>query len=351
MSKVDALYLRLLSGIVEQGYWYEDKSREVRCKQLTSLTIDFDIEHEFPLLTTKKLHTKSIVGELIWFLRGDNNIKYLVDNSINIWNKDAYNWHLKKYPETLINQENFPKQVSNLQDYFDEDYHDLGDVGRNYSIQWRDWTNIQSTKIGYIPSNIDQIKNLIEGLIENPMSRRHIVTAWNPTELDQTALPPCHWSFEVLPRPAFDFEKELNPGLEYVFSLKWHQRSCDTFLGIPYNIASYAILSKIIQELTGYKALGLIGDLSNIHLYEPHIEKAQVQMKLNPNKYGSPTFKFSEKLLRDFELFRRGNIELSAVFHSMQIGDFIFENYESYPTIKAKMYEPTNNNTDIISDN
>ena len=321
MAKVDQLYLRLLSGIVEQGYWYEDKSREVRCKQLTSLTIDFDIEHEFPLLTTKKLYTKSIVGELIWFLRGLDNLEYLHENNIHIWDKDAKN------------------------------FSDDGDVGRNYSIQWRDWTNIQSTKIGYIPSNIDQIKNLIEGLIENPMSRRHIVTAWNPAELDQTALPPCHWSFEVLPRPTFDFEKELNPGLEYVFSLKWHQRSVDTFLGLPYNIASYAILSKIIQELTGYKSLGLIGDLSNIHLYEPHIEKAQVQMKLNPNKYGSPTFKFSEKLLRDFKLFRRGNIELSAVFHSMQIGDFIFENYESYPIIKAKMYEPTNNNTDVISYN
>ena len=321
MAKVDQLYLRLLSGIVEQGYWYEDKSREVRCKQLTSLTIDFDIEHEFPLLTTKKLYTKSIVGELIWFLRGLDNLEYLHENNIHIWDKDAKN------------------------------FSDDGDVGRNYSIQWRDWTNIQSTKIGYIPSNIDQIKNLIEGLIENPMSRRHIVTAWNPAELDQTALPPCHWSFEVLPRPAFDFEKELNPEIEYVFSLKWHQRSVDTFLGLPYNIASYAILSKIIQELTGYKSLGLIGDLSNIHLYEPHIEKAQVQMKLNPNKYGSPTFKFSEKLLRDFKLFRRGNIELSAVFHSMQIGDFIFENYESYPIIKAKMYEPTNNNTDVISYN
>ena len=321
MAKVDQLYLRLLSGIVEQGYWYEDKSREVRCKQLTSLTIDFDIEHEFPLLTTKKLYTKSIVGELIWFLRGLDNLEYLHENNIHIWDKDAKN------------------------------FSDDGDVGRNYSIQWRDWTNIQSTKIGYIPSNIDQIKNLIEGLIENPMSRRHIVTAWNPAELDQTALPPCHWSFEVLPRPAFDFEKELNPEIEYVFSLKWHQRSVDTFLGLPYNIASYAILSKIIQELTGYKSLGLIGDLSNVHLYEPHIEKAQVQMKLNPNKYGSPTFKFSEKLLRDFKLFRRGNIELSAVFHSMQIGDFIFENYESYPIIKAKMYEPTNNNTDVISYN
>ena len=322
MAKVDQLYLRLLSGIVEQGYWYEDKSREVRCKQLTSLTIDFDIEHEFPLLTTKKLHTKSIVGELIWFLRGLDNLEYLHENNIHIWDKDAANFDKKSGMN----------------------------VGRNYGMQWRDFGSWGNGK-GYFQPGIDQIKNLIEGLIENPMSRRHIVTAWNPTELDQTALPPCHWSFEVLPRPAFDFEKELNPGLEYVFSLKWHQRSCDTFLGIPYNIASYAILSKIIQELTGYKALGLIGDLSNIHLYEPHIEKAQVQMKLNPNKYGSPTFKFSEKLLRDFELFRRGNIELSAVFHSMQIGDFIFENYESYPTIKAKMYEPTNNSTDISSDN
>ena len=323
MAKVDQLYLRLLSGIVEQGYWYEDKSREVRCKQLTSLTIDFDIEHEFPLLTTKKLHTKSIVGELIWFLRGLDNLEYLHENNIRIWDKDAANFDKK----------------SGM------------DVGRNYGVQWRDWSNIQSTKIGYIPSNIDQIKNLIEGLIENPMSRRHIVTAWNPAELDQTALPPCHWSFEVLPRPAFDFEKELNPEIEYVFSLKWHQRSVDTFLGLPYNIASYAILSKIIQELTGYKSLGLIGDLSNVHLYEPHIEKAQVQMKLNPNKYGSPTFKFSENALNLFNLYKDKSVTLDHVFNTLEIEDFIFENYESYPIIKAEMYEPTNNNTDIISYN
>ena len=340
MSKVDQLYLRLLSGIVEQGYWYEDKSREVRCKQLTSLTIDFDIEHEFPLLTTKKLHTKSIVGELIWFLRGLDNLEYLHENNIHIWDKDAKGFNHKTGSIDFTKQGNY--------------------VGRNYGVQWRSWNNFEEDMEIYNDnysysytklSGIDQIKNLIEGLIENPMSRRHVVTAWNPAELDQTALPPCHWSFEVLPRPAFDFEKELNPEIEYVFSLKWHQRSADTFLGLPYNIASYAILSKIIQELTGYKALGLIGDLSNVHLYEPHIEKAQVQMKLNPNKYGSPTFKFSENALNLFNLYKDKSVTLDHVFNTLEIEDFIFENYESYPTIKAKMYEPTNNSTDISSDN
>lgn len=328
MSRVDQLYQQLSLAIIEQGYWYDDKSRGMRCKQLTSLTVDFDLQTEFPLLTTKKMHTKSIVGELIWFLRGLDNLEYLHENNITIWDKDAKN--------------DFEGKLS--------DTH----VGRNYGVQWRDWNKFVHDTWGrsnheYNKIPVDQIKNLIEGLIENPMSRRHIVTAWNPAELHQTALPPCHWAFEILPRPIYEFEKELYPGKEYVFTLKWHQRSVDTFLGLPFNIASYGMLAKVIEELTGYVAIGLIGDLSNIHFYEGHIESAREQMKNNPLKHKGPQFKFSDKLLRDFELYRRGTIELDALFYSMKIEDFIFENYQSFEPIKAEMYEPINSPGDTIS--
>lgn len=227
MSRVDKLYQQLSLAIIEQGYWYDDKSRGKRCKQLTSLTMDFDLQMEFPLLTTKKMNTNSIVTELLWFLRGDGNIKYLLDNNVNIWNKDAYNYYLKHMKEkeqnvTPLNYEEFVKYAKEL-GYEGHNYvlkYGIGRVGRNYGVQWRDWS-------GYV----DQIYYLIKGLKDNPMSRRHIVTAWNPAELEETALPPCHWSFEILPRPLYEFEKEIYSDKEYGFTLKWHQRSVDTFLG------------------------------------------------------------------------------------------------------------------------
>lgn len=334
MARVDELYHRLSLGILEQGYWYEDKSREVRCKQLTSLTIDFDIEHDFPLLTTKQMYFKGIVGELLWFLRGEDNILPLVKENINIWNRDAFNWYKRRFPVSKTTLEDFPQEVLD----YEGNYNNVGDVGRNYGVQWRRWTTTNEHML-----YVDQIRGLINNLKSNPMSRRHIVTAWNPAELHQTALPPCHWAFEILPRPMFEFEKELNPGFEYCFTLKWHQRSVDTFLGLPFNIASYALLSKIIEALTGYKALGLIGDLSNVHLYEDHIETVREQLKNNPSKYKAPTFRFSEDAKKLFFLFKQGTLDLDSLLKELTIEDFIIDNYQSYPTLKADMIEPKNN--------
>ena len=337
MSRIDKAYHNLALGILEMGYEYTDKSRGQKCKQFSSMNMTFNLEEEFPILTTKKIHTKSIVTELLWFLRGDSNIKYLNENGNTIWNKDAYNWHKKLHPNTLMRQENFGEQVVSLSEGNPKPL--LGDVGRNYGAQWRSW--MKSTGSMYI-GQIDQIANLIQGLKDNPMSRRHIVTAWNPAELQETALPPCHWAFEIIPRPAYDFEKAVYPDVEYYFILKWHQRSVDTFLGLPFNITSYAILAKIIEELTGYKAQGIIGDLSNVHIYEGHIDKVRTQLANDPNKYGAPTFKFSDKALKGFKLFREGQIVLDYAIKNLEPSDFIFENYESYPPIKADMYEPTN---------
>lgn len=256
MSNIDIEYHELCRTILREGYEYVDESRGIVCKQISSYTIEVDkVFTQFPLITTKKMFTKGIVGELIWFLRGDSNIKYLNENKITIWNKDAYNWHKKLYPGTLMQQQNFGKQVLS----FDDNLL-LGDVGRNYGVQWRDWT-IYNKDLGGLESEVtgvDQIANLIHNLIVKPMSRRHIVTAWNPAELDQTALPPCHWAFEVIPYPiglpvsialASQYEDLSNIPLDeegidyirrkleeynvpqYMFDLKWHQRSVDTFLG------------------------------------------------------------------------------------------------------------------------
>lgn len=314
MAKVDLEYGNLTKEILEYGYEYLDKSRGVICKQVSSYNLELDnVYLQFPLLTTKKMYTKGIVGELLWFLRGLDNLEYLHENNIHIWDKDAEN--------------NFKGKLS--------DTH----IGRNYGVQWRDWTTV-NREFGDVIPGLDQISNLIQNLKDKPMSRRHIVTAWNPAELDETALPPCHWAFEIIPYPIPERVKYLFAGYDYLFDLKWHQRSVDTFLGLPFNITSYALLMRVIGELTQMIPNKLIGDLSNVHFYEPHIQLVEKQMENSPMKYQEPDFSFSMMAEELFASFRRGNISLDQVFKSLRIEDFLFTGYHSYPAIGAEMYAP-----------
>lgn len=328
MAKIDVIYANLSKAILDYGYIYKDESRGKNCKQISTATLSIPLT-EFPLLTTKKMFTKGIVGELLWFLRGDSNIKYLNDNGIKIWDEDA---------------KNFSKD---------------GDVGRNYGVQWRDWTG--RNKKG----NVDQFVNLIDALKKKPIGRRHIVTAWNPAELNQTALPPCHWAFEVLPRPLFDHEKialvkqsiilekdfrpselreyikDVNNVPQYGFDLKWHQRSVDTFLGLPFNIASYALLAHIIGKLTNFVPLNIVGDLSNVHFYEPHIEVAVEQLQRDPNTHEGCNLLFSERFNDDVNKYHNGDISTNDFLKYLRIEDFIFDNYKSFDSLKAEMFAPT----------
>lgn len=241
MAKIDKTYHGVLEKILSKGKRRKDPNRKgVYRIQIPSYTIEHDFENGFPAITTKKLYWKGIVGELLWFLRGDTNIKYLVDNGINIWNKDAYNWLEKTYPQS---EGEFPSYEELFKN---PDKWDL-DLGRIYGAQWRNFAGYRPKE--YTDIAVDQISNLIKGLKENPLSSQHIVTAWNPAELDDMALPPCHWSFEILVEPTvatqkgesykfvmlnFDSDKENEVLFEYPkyqFTLKWHQRSVDTFLG------------------------------------------------------------------------------------------------------------------------
>jgi len=304
MSKIDKKYHKLLRKILKKGTKYEDPNRKgVQRIQIPSYTIKHDFIDGFPAITTKKLYWKGVVGELLWFLRGDTNIKYLTDNNIHIWDKDAIN--------------------------YDKD----GDLGRVYGAQWRDFNRPYSIK------GLDQISNLIKGLKENPMGTRHIVTAWNPAELNDMALPPCHWSFEILVEPIYQnkrYNESSNLGLkkpEYQFTIKWHQRSVDTFLGLPFNIASYALLAQIIGKLTNMKPKGIIGDLSNVHIYEPHLDAVKEQLSRDVDMY------------RECELVCNSNIEyhynkgksLNDTINDLDILDFELFNYKSYPRIPAEM--------------
>jgi thymidylate synthase len=329
----------------------------------------------FPLLTTKKMHWKSIVTELLWFLRGDTNIKYLVDNGCHIWDGDAYKNYLKwvESPENQNNKneivkipipkEDFIKTIKGDDEivkkmgkkYCDEFAKKWGELGPIYGKQWRSWTKFEDESKEhnewYISSEpIDQIANLISELKTNPDSRRLMVNAWNVGELDQMVLPPCHYGFQVYTRELSDDERlKLVPNPNVItdaaisfsnfenksvkdfldeiniptraISLMWNQRSVDTFLGLPFNIASYGLLLEIIAKAVNMVADELIGNLGDVHLYSNHIEQAKEQIGREP-----------------FELPRLmlPNIEGQGIFDYTPTDIEIWD-YQSHSAIKAPL--------------
>lgn len=218
MSKIDETYHTLLEKILREGYEYNDPKRiGIKRLEIPSYTIRHEFKDGFPILTTKKINYNNVVTELIWFLRGDTNIKYLVDNGCNIWNKDAYNYLVKNYPASEGNIPSYKEVFNNYQ-------HWNLDLGPIYGHQWRNF------------NGIDQISNLIKNLKEQPLATDHIVNSWNVGDLDKMALPPCHDYFQIVVRPMFETDKFKESLIKrnlplYGFELHWHQRSVDTFLG------------------------------------------------------------------------------------------------------------------------
>lgn len=361
MAIVDKSYHELLYAIMKYGYEYETENRPgIVCKQLSAVNIEIPIDKEFPLITTKQMFTKSIVGELIWFLRGGHNIKYLIDNGINIWTKDALKYHNDTVDDTGFEIVNSISEFTRMIKESDMPQFELwessgdypGELGKIYGHQWRNWGE----------DGFDQIYQLINALRKpNPINRRHIVTAWNPDEVlfPFTALPPCHWSFEVIVRPLTEnerssmFEGVMTDDLKseeeyhqiydvagiprYGLYLKWNQRSVDTFLGLPFNIASYALLAHIIGRLTNIVPLGIIGSLSNVHIYSPHFEVVNQQLERDYKQYSGCQLEISENKLGHNDEFE----DIDTIFGNLQISDFKFNNYESYPALKAEMFEQT----------
>ncbi|HLB56675.1 MAG TPA: thymidylate synthase [Coxiellaceae bacterium] len=257
-------YLALLKKIYDDGVIAHDRTG-VGVKRIFSYDMRFDLSRGFPLLTTKKLHMKSIVYELLWFLNGDTNIKYLNDNGVKIWNEWA-----------------------------DEN----GDLGPVYGKQWRRW----ETRDG---KTIDQMSNLISRIKKDPTSRRLIISAWNVGEIDQMKLPPCHCLFQF-----FVSENKL--------SCKLIQRSADVFLGVPFNIASYALLTHMIAQQCNLDVGEFIWSGGDCHLYLNHLEQAQLQLQRTPGKLPTLLIKRKPETLFDY-----------------QFEDFEFQNYIAQPPIKA----------------
>lgn len=328
MAKIDQEFQLLCSKILSEGVEYENKKRGVKRLQIPSYTFRHSFADGFPAITNKKLYLKSIVGELLWFLRGDNDVKYLNENGIRIWNKDAYNWY-KKNTVNPLSFEEFEK-------------FGKGSVGQNYSVQWRNFNG-----------DTDQIQELVDGMKKDIMSSRLKVNAWNPSELDQTALPPCHDGFQVIGVPlsreqmiGVARERGMNISKsmpvselkflnipEFGFELHWNQRSVDTFLGLPFNIASYASLAEFLEVKTGYKALAIEGALKCVHFYDNQYDAVKELLKRNPDTH--PNCKLS--------IIQRGdylNINLDDVLNELSISDFKLVGYTSDEEIKVEMLAP-----------
>lgn len=364
MAKIDITYHNLLEKILQKGYTYEDPNRKgVNRIEIPSYTFRHEFKDGFPAITTKKLNYKSVVTELIWFLRGDTNIKYLLDNGCNIWNKDAYNYYLKSRTKEKYNDcycghtTDCECGTASIDNFIDgiKNGSDLGDLGPVYGVQWRKWDTKQSVVVRHNGSHNefgtiikDQISNLIKGLKERPLATDHIVNAWNVGDLEDMALPPCHYGFQVVVRPYYE------PGLRHIadnnnlksdklgFELHWKQRSVDTFLGLNFNIASYATLALILEKITGYKALAIQGDLKKVHLYDNSLDAVKEQLSRNVDKYDNTNLLFKDEFhyITDKELV--GNVSLNKIISEMKPDWFVLDNYESYPHIKVEMLSRNN---------
>jgi thymidylate synthase len=322
MNSLDKQYKELLQTILDYGVEKKDRTG-TGTKSIFGYTIRHNMNDGFPLLTTKKMAWKTMVTELLWFLRGDTNIKFLVDNNCHIWDGDAYkrflNDTIKIEPvevkeraiTQLLNSKESKEEFINKIKTDDEFAKKWGELGPVYGKQWRQWSaGSLEDKHGF--GKIDQIQNLINDLKTNPDSRRLMVNAWNVGELDQMTLPPCHYGFQCYVRDG-----------KYL-SLMWNQRSVDTFLGLPFNIASYGLLLTIIAKEVNMVPDQLIGNLGDTHLYLNHIEQAKEQITREPFELPtlnpSPTYEGS-----------RPSIE------SYVVSDFTLKNYQSHETIKAPL--------------
>lgn len=257
-------YLKLLADILENGADKSDRTG-TGTRSLFGYQMRFDLSAGFPLLTTKKLHLKSIIYELLWFIRGETNVRWLQEHGVKIWDEWA-----------------------------DEN----GDLGPVYGSQWRSWPAPDGRKI-------DQLAQVVNSIRNNPDSRRHIVSAWNPAEVDNMALPPCHCLFQFY---------VANGKL----SCQLYQRSADTFLGVPFNIASYALLTHMVAQVTGLEVGDFVHTLGDAHLYSNHFEQAQLQLTREPRPRPTLVLNPAVTRLEDFAF-----------------EDFSFEGYDPHPGIKA----------------
>jgi thymidylate synthase len=313
MNNIDKQYQLLLQDILDNGIEKKDRTGTGTIS-VFGRQIKHKMSEGFPLITTKRLHFKSIVVELLWFLRGDTNIKYLVDNDCHIWDGDAYKVYREARPNNrdAYTIEEFAEAIKSNPEFAAK----YGELGPIYGKQWRQWDGLQDLTDDDKPIYLDQIATLINDLKTNPDSRRMMVNAWNVGELDQMILPPCHYGFQVYTRKGKDEKRYI--------SLMWNQRSVDTFLGLPFNIASYALLLIMLADEVNMVPDELIGNLGDTHLYSNHVEQAKEQ--ITRESYSLPTITLPSSLQPN-----------SGNWDKLVFEDFYLNDYQSHPTIKAPL--------------
>ena len=292
-------YLELLDKICREGVVRDDRTG-TGTKGIFGYQMRFNLAEGFPLLTTKRVFLKGVIHELLWFLKGDTNIKYLVDNGVHIWDSDAFRYYNElcvKHGVLPVDKDTFLSAAgveSPIEGYR------FGDLNNVYGYQWRSWPKPDG-------GSIDQIQGVIDTIKKNPSSRRIIVSAWNVADVGSMALPPCHTMFQF-----FVADGKL--------SCQLYQRSCDTFLGVPFNIASYALLTMMIAQECGLQPGEFVHTMGDTHLYLNHMDQVQEQLSRTPRAL--PTMRL--------------NPDVKSVF-DFRYEDFTLEGYDPYPTIKAPM--------------
>ena len=294
-------YLDLLDKIMREGVVKGDRTG-TGTRSIFGHQMRFDLEEGFPLLTTKRVFLKGGIRELLWFLAGDTNIKYLVDNGVHIWDNDAYRYYNElcvRHGVLPVTEEAFLAAAREGTDSPIDGYA-FGDLNHVYGYQWRSWPRPDG-------GGIDQIRQVVDTIKRNPDSRRMIVSAWNVAEVEDMALPPCHVLFQF-----YVAEGRL--------SCQLYQRSADTFLGVPFNIASYALLTMMIAQECGLRAGEFVHTLGDTHLYLNHLEQAREQLSRTPRPLPR----------------MRLNPDVKSVF-DFRYDDFTLEGYDPWPAIKAPM--------------
>lgn len=313
MNNFDKAYHDLCKRVLEEGENKDDRTGTGTIS-IFGHQMRFDLSEGFPLLTTKKVSFKLIATELLWFIKGDTNIRYLLQYKNNIWNE----WAFKKWIESndydgpdmtdfgrrsLVDDEFNEQYKAQLAIFKDKILNDddfmikYGDLGNVYGKQWRDWKNQDGKRF-------DQLKTLIENIKQNPNSRRHIISAWNPTEIDTMALPPCHTLFQFYVKDG-------------KLSCQLYQRSADIFLGVPFNIASYSLLTHLIAKECGLEVGEFVHTFGDAHIYKNHIDAINEQ--LSRDSYDAPKL----------------NINTDKSLFDIEYEDLEIDGYESHPSIKA----------------
>jgi thymidylate synthase len=377
MNTIDSKYQELLQDILDNGVEKGDRTG-TGTMSVFGRQIRHKMSQGFPLLTTKKMAWKTMVTELLWFLRGDTNIKFLLDYDCHIWDGDAYKNYTKEVNDIIdgykcgdimgtqphieamfsnsdelipLTKEEFINKIK-TDNVFAKKWGDLGPIYGKQWRQWQGWVDMNGNEKGSLW--YDQILRLVHDLKTNPDSRRLMVSAWNVAELDQMVLPPCHYGFQVYTRELSKFERSRHMGLpegehflddvldkhnipKRAISLMWNQRSVDTFLGLPFNIASYALLLEIIAKEVNMVPEDLIGNLGDVHLYKNHIEQAKEQISREP--YDLPTIQITERNWYQHQLVkeRLGPKTFNDKILSYRPDCFELIGYESHPKIKAPL--------------